>query len=67
MSEPMHTIQQAAERAGITAHVVRAWEKRYGAVQPARTGTQRRRYTEEDVERLTLLAALARAGHAIGG
>lgn len=65
MSESLHSIQQAAARAGLTPHVIRAWEKRYGAVSPARTGSQRRRYNEEDLERLGLLATLTRGGHAI--
>jgi len=60
------TIQLAAKRSGLTAHVIRMWEKRYNAVLPARTDTGRRLYSEEDVERLGLLRAATAAGHRIG-
>jgi methanogenic corrinoid protein MtbC1 len=47
-------------------HVIRVWEKRYGAVEPERTGTNRRLYSEEQVERLSLLRDITRNGHSIG-
>ncbi len=46
--------------------MIRVWEKRYGAVVPARTGTNRRLYSDEDVERLRWLARATDAGHKIG-
>ena len=55
-----------ARRTGLSAHVIRVWERRYGAVTPVRTGTNRRLYTEEDIERLSLLRRLTEAGHNIG-
>lgn len=51
----MYSIQAAAQRSGLTVHVIRAWERRYGALHPQRSDTRRRLFTEEDVERLTLL------------
>lgn len=59
-------IQLAAKSAGLTAHVIRAWEKRYDAVSPDRTDSNRRLYSEEEVERLRLLGMLTRSGHRIG-
>lgn len=56
----------AAQRAGLTQHVIRAWEKRYGAIQPARSGTKRRLYTDEEIERLQLLRQATHSGHSIG-
>jgi DNA-binding transcriptional MerR regulator len=41
------------------------WEKRYGAVTPERTESNRRLYRAEDVERLMLLKKLTDRGHAI--
>lgn len=61
-----HPIQVAARLSGLTPHVIRIWEKRYAAVVPERTATGRRLYSEEDVERLRLLALATRAGHKIG-
>jgi len=64
--EPLHSIQQAAERSGLTPFVIRAWERRYGVVSPDRTGTNRRKYTEGEIERLTLLRKATQSGHRIG-
>src|SRR5512140_1043166 len=66
MNEPHHAIKGVSRRTGLSAHVIRIWEKRYGAVTPARTGTNRRLYSEEQIERLSLLRDVTRAGHSIG-
>jgi methanogenic corrinoid protein MtbC1 len=50
----------------LSPHVIRVWEKRYQAVTPDRTDSQRRLYSEEDVERLTLLRKATEVGHRIG-
>lgn len=60
-----HSIQYAAQRAGITPHVIRAWEKRYHAVSPDRTTGNRRLYSIGEVERLRLLGILTNHGHRI--
>src|ERR1051326_7010884 len=65
MAEAHHGIKAVALRTGLTAHVIRIWEKRYGAVEPERTGTNRRLYSEEQIERLILLRAIKGAGHSI--
>lgn len=57
-----HAIEAVVRRTGLSAHVIRIWEKRYGAVRPQRTGTNRRRYTEEQIERLQLLRRLTQDG-----
>jgi DNA-binding transcriptional MerR regulator len=41
------------------------WEKRYGAVEPDRSNSNRRLYRAEDVERLVLMKRLTDRGHAI--
>lgn len=66
MSLPLHPIQFVTEKTGLSAHVIRIWEKRYGAVTPQRTGTNRRLYSDEEIERLTLLRRLSETGHSIG-
>lgn len=66
MGDVQSTIQLAAKRSGLSAHLIRMWEKRYEAVRPARTGSRRRLYSEEDIERLGLLRAATTAGHRIG-
>ena len=58
-------MKYVARRTGLSPHVIRVWERRYGAVQPQRSGTQRRLYSEAEIERLSLLAQLSHAGHTI--
>ncbi len=44
------TIKQVAERTGVSAHTLRAWERRYGVPAPAReAGNKYRRYDERDI------------------
>lgn len=55
-----------ARRTGLSAHVIRIWEKRYGAIKPSRAPNNRRLYSEEEITRLSLLRDVTRAGHSIG-
>ena len=61
-----HSIRIVARRTGLTSHAIRVWEKRYGAVTPTRTPTNRRVYSDADIERLQLLRRATLAGHSIG-
>lgn len=63
---PLHSIGAVARRTGLSVHVLRAWERRYGAVTPHRSGGGQRLYTEADIARLRLLDRVTRAGHNIG-
>lgn len=60
-----HPIQVAARRSGLSADVIRVWERRYGAVRPSRDGS-RRLYSDADVARLILLRKATAAGRRIG-
>ena len=66
MSEVTYSVKAASQKTGLSSHVIRIWEKRYGAVRPHRTGTNRRTYSESEIERLTMLRAATTAGHSIG-
>lgn len=61
-----HSINLAAKRSGLTPHVIRVWERRYQAVKPVRTPTNRRLYSDTEIERLTLLRQAVSAGYRIG-
>jgi DNA-binding transcriptional MerR regulator/methylmalonyl-CoA mutase cobalamin-binding subunit len=61
-----YPIKVVAKRTGLTPHVIRVWERRYQAVTPLRTETNRRLYSEEDIEHLRLLRQATLAGHGIG-
>jgi MerR family transcriptional regulator, light-induced transcriptional regulator len=65
VAEIQHAIKAVSKRTGLSPHVIRVWEKRYGAVRPSRTDTNRRLYSEEEVQRLELLHLATQAGHAI--
>jgi MerR family transcriptional regulator, light-induced transcriptional regulator len=47
---------------GIKAHTLRIWEKRYGLVQPDRTDTQIRTYTDQELTTLLNIALLNKNG-----
>jgi len=60
-----HGIKVATTLTGLSAHVIRVWEKRYAAVTPKRTETNRRLYSDADISRLQTLSHLIKKGHTI--
>lgn len=61
----LHTIQAVSHRCGLSPHVIRIWERRYGALTPSRTDTNRRMYCDDEIERLTMLRELTESGYRI--
>lgn len=62
-----YPIKVVSQMTGLSVHVIRAWEKRYNVVEPDRTDTNRRLYSEEDIEKLKLLNDALHLGYNIGG
>lgn len=62
---PRHPIGVVTQRTGLSAHVLRAWERRYQVVQPLRGEDGRRLYSDDDVERLGLLQRATRSGRPV--
>jgi MerR family transcriptional regulator, light-induced transcriptional regulator len=60
-----HPIGVAAERTGLSPHVLRVWERRYGAVAPVRTDGGQRLYSDADIDRLRLLSRVTAAKRSI--
>lgn len=60
-----HPIEVVSRRTGLSKDVLRAWERRYSAVVPARTETGRRLYSDDDVRRLTRLRSATEGGRPI--
>lgn len=60
-----HPIQVAARRSGVSPHLIRIWERRYGALSPCRSQTNRRQFSEDDIRRLAALRELIDRGHRI--
>ncbi len=65
-SPGLHPVRIVSQRTGLTPDVLRAWERRYGAVQPVRSPGGQRHYSDADIERLALLSRASRAGRQIG-
>ncbi len=63
--QPRHPVRVVAQKTGLSSHVLRAWERRYGVVSPTRTDGGQRLYSDADIERLSLLGTLTSRGGAI--
>ena len=61
-----HPIGIVAERTGLTQDVLRVWERRYHVVEPGRSPSGQRLYSDADIERLRLLARATALGRTIG-
>ncbi len=62
----VYRIGAVAHLTGLSAHTLRAWERRYANLHPVRTDTGLRLYSESQVERLRLIQRLIGEGYAIG-
>jgi DNA-binding transcriptional MerR regulator/methylmalonyl-CoA mutase cobalamin-binding subunit len=64
-SQPRHPIRVVAERTGLTAATLRAWERRYAVVAPDRTPGAQRLYSDADIQRLRLIGRLSAIGFSL--
>ncbi len=58
----MVTISQAARLTGVAEHTLRAWERRYGVFEPARTRSGYRIYGDEALHRIRAMQELVATG-----
>jgi MerR family transcriptional regulator, light-induced transcriptional regulator len=58
----MYTIKEASARSGVGMPLLRAWERRYGVVAPARTTTGYRLYDDDAIDRLRAMRQLIADG-----
>lgn len=65
MTNTTYTIQMASKISGVGVHTIRAWEKRYKALDPNRDAAGHRTYTKLDIEKLMLLSELCLLGYTI--
>lgn len=61
-----YPIKVVSNLTDLSIHVIRAWEKRYNVVIPKRTETNRRLYSQSDIEKLSLLSDATAQGYPIG-
>lgn len=62
---PLLPLRVVVSRTGLSPEIIRAWERRYGAIDPARTPGGTRVFSEEDVARLLHLKALRDRGRGL--
>lgn len=55
----------ASKLSGVGVHTIRAWEKRYKALEPSRDSSGHRTYSKTDIEKLMLLSELCLLGYTI--
>ncbi|MBK6797596.1 MAG: MerR family transcriptional regulator [Acidobacteria bacterium] len=65
-STPKYRIGAVSRLTGLSADVVRVWERRYGAIRPQRSDGGSRLYSDADIARLRRLRQAVEMGHAIG-
>lgn len=61
----MYSIKDLEYLSGIKAHTIRIWEKRYHLLDPNRTDTNIRSYSDDDVRRILNVAMLVKNGYKI--
>lgn len=60
-----YSIKDLEVLSGIKAHTIRIWEKRYNLLEPERTDTNIRYYSDEDLRRMLNVSLLVRNGYKI--
>ena len=58
----VYSIRELEKLSGIKAHTIRIWEKRYSLIDPHRTNTNIRYYTDNDLKKILNVAMLNRQG-----
>lgn len=65
MKAPGYSIKDLEVLSGIKAHTIRIWEKRYNLLEPERTDTNIRYYSDEDLKRMLNVSMLVKNGFKI--
>jgi len=61
----LYSIKDLEYLSGIKAHTIRIWEKRYHLLEPSRTETNIRSYSDDDLRRMLNVALLIKNGYKI--
>jgi len=64
--DPIFNLKAVVEATGVTADALRAWERRYGLPEPARTEAGHRIYSRRDIDIIKWLVARQEEGLRIG-
>ncbi|HBH48395.1 MAG TPA: helix-turn-helix-type transcriptional regulator, partial [Bacteroidales bacterium] len=57
-----YSIKDLERLSGIKAHTIRIWEKRYGLIEPTRTPTNIRAYSDDELKKILNISILNRNG-----
>ena len=60
-----YSIKDLEKLSGIKAHTIRIWEHRYHLIEPKRTNTNIRYYSDDDVVKLMNISVLNQNGYKI--
>ena len=60
-----YSIKDLEKISGIKAHTIRIWERRYALIEPQRTATNIRYYSDEDLKRILNVSILNQNGYKI--
>lgn len=63
--EPLYRIGAVERMTGLRATTIRAWQRRYGLLEPVRTESGYRMYRQQEVDRLKLVQALVELGEPV--
>jgi methanogenic corrinoid protein MtbC1 len=64
--DPIYNLKAVVAETGVTADALRAWQRRYGLPQPARTEAGHRVYSRRDIDTIKWLVARQEEGLRIG-
>jgi DNA-binding transcriptional MerR regulator len=65
-TDAVYNLKAVVAQTGVTAHALRAWERRYGLPQPGRTEAGHRVYSRRDIDMILWLVARQEEGLRIG-
>ncbi len=63
--EELYPIREVARLTGVNPVTLRAWERRYGLIQPTRTDSGHRLYSQADIEAVRSILAWIERGVAV--
>lgn len=66
LDEGVYPIREVSRLTGVNAVTLRAWQRRYGLVQPARTDKGHRLYSEQDIRQIGEILSWLERGVSIG-
>lgn len=62
----MYPIREVSQKTGVNPVTLRAWQRRYGLIKPARTDSGHRLYSEQDIETIHQVLGWLEKGVSIG-